>query len=608
MKQFEQISLIKKYYQYHKNSKYTLAIVISILLMLVTMAISLVTPYIPRFALDKILPSKNYNLLWQLVGAIAIGLILREVSKYFYTTLLMSVKERVRLSIMTDLMRAIYNRSFKFFDSNQTGYLCSRILTDVSKLSAISLENLLNLFFSLLFVLAALGYLFWIDAFLATLIVFSISLGGGTTWFPKNKIKNKSLINSENWAQVNAKLQEKLLGIRTTKLFNFEHEEIKQFGNITQNAIEYLIKFNKEVTFYSKSIILVASFSLIFTLVFSFLKVMRGEMTLGVCISFFMYASMVYNLCTYIFVEFVQIRTTSGPLERVFNILRGDQEIEKILTPRSRIKMTTNFYSMKFEHVYFSYDGTSTEQNGKQLTLKDLSFEVKRGERVAIIGETGSGKTTIGKLAVRMYAPLKGKIFLDENEIQKIPVAILRKSVGLVTQNKFLFQDTILNNIKYGAPEATFEEVVRVSKFVKMHAFIDSLEKKYDTVLSELATNISEGQKQRITIARALIQKYKILIFDEITSHIDRNTEKYMIENINNHFPDTIQIYITHSLLLLKLVDRIVHIENGEIIEIGNHYELFESSAKYRRYYDKEVRKKSSRSFNFNFPVDEISI
>lgn len=572
-------SLMRFYVGYYRRRRYFFPITVSITTMVLTLLISFATPYIPKYAIDHILATKDFEKLWYLFAAALGGTILREACKYYYSTRLMTVRENVSLEIQQELLWSVYSRSYSYLDAHPAGYLLSRITSDVNRLGSLSLENLLNLFFTLVFVVVAIVLLTMIDPFLTVLAMVCVALGGGIAWWPNRSIKAGALINSENWARVQGKLQEKLMSIRVTKILNSERRETAALSSLIGKAIDFSIGYSKRIQLYTRTIIVTASLSLVVTLLFAFLEVMKGTMSLGTCLSFFMYTQLIYSLTTYLYVEYTNIRSALGPLERVFEMRGTSLPFIDAPAPAGLLEPPpTAELGVMFNNVTFGYD------NGKAV-LDRLTFEVAPGEQVAIVGESGSGKSTIGKLIIGMYEPWAGRVILHNGHAGPLPEGSPSHVAGIVMQDDVLFGGSIIENITYGMPAASIDEVVTITRALQMHDFIMSLPGQYQADIRELGRDLSGGQRQRLCIARALLRRNALYVFDEITSTLDKGTEQAVVRALAMFYPRVTKIYITHSSAILHEVDRVFYLAYGRVLASGPHAELLVTSERYRDFH-----------------------
>jgi ABC-type multidrug transport system fused ATPase/permease subunit len=308
---------------------------------------------------------------------------------------------------------------------------------------------------------------------------------------------------------------------------------------------------------------------------------MNEEITFGIFISFLMYAQWIYSLATYLYTEITKIRATSGPLERIFQIIDMKKISAELGAQKELLSAALSKISkIEFKDVCFSY-------NNNENVLNNICFTVTKNEKIAIVGESGSGKTTISKLLMKMYDVNSGRIFLDDYDISAISSAVIRGKIGMVMQDNLLFNRSVIENIMYGSENVSEDKVKEIICRMNLENFIRSLPEGYNTLLSEYARNISEGQKQRISIARTLIKDYPVYIFDEVTANLDKHTEEFILNSIMNNYNESIQIFITHSRTVMQKVNRILFIKEGKIIDSWNHHELINRCSHYQKFYTK---------------------
>lgn len=386
--------------------------------------------------------------------------------------------------------------------------------------------------------------------------------------------------------KVNAVIQENLTGIRVVKAFNRSKHEIQRFSNANDDYVGISVKANRIMSFMMPSITLIMNASVIAVLWFGAKLVGANDMQVGQVSAFITYITRILGSLMMMSMMFMMISRASASAKRINEVL--EEEVD-IVSPEKPEKTTVEKGSVEFKNVSFRYRGA-----GGDPALKNISFKAEPGETVAILGSTGSGKSTLVNLIPRLYDVTEGEVLIDGVDVRKYDVKGLRDSVGMVLQNVILFTGTIADNLRWGKPDATDEEVREAAAMAQAEEFIEKNPDKYDAILGQRGVNFSGGQKQRLSIARALIKKPKILILDDSTSAVDTATEAKIRSCFNNQLKGTTVIIIAQRISSAKNADKILVMENGEIVDAGNHESLMAESAVYQEIYNSQLEKEEA--------------
>ncbi len=477
----------------------------------------------------------------------------------------------VNHKLMRDLRRDLYDRllflPMEFYDKNLTGDLMAKVTNDVDMLQGTLssfIQIITNIIQSLLFVTMMVYYNWKLS--LVILAVFPIS--GYVLKKFAIPIREASKKIVENISTISAFLQETLSGIKVIKIFTKEKYELDRFNALTQATYARNMKSVRLVAFQKPVNELLSTVGVVVVIIFAGYQMISGDITLGEFGRFIVIATMAYKPLKGLGDINVALQKTLASGKRIFNLIDSKSEKEIELGKRKNLKTLDAVKgSIEFKKVYFNY-------NIREITLQDINIKAKSGEIVAIVGPSGSGKTTIVNLIPRFYEIDKGNIFIDGEDIRHFSIESLRKQIGMVPQETFLFSGTIEDNIAYGKEGATHQEIVEAAKNANAHNFIIKMRNGYKTLIGERGIKLSGGEKQRLSIARALLKDPKILILDEATSALDTESEILVQKALSFLMNGRTTFVIAHRLSTIRNADKIVVIENGKIVQQGKHNKL----------------------------------
>ena len=556
-----------------------------LLCMMVTVAISLVNPLLIETAIDKYIDTPNADMM----GLIRLGVFAAVLNIIFIILVkirmyeMSKISNKILLSVRQELYIHIQKLSFTFFDSRPTGKILARIIGDVNSLKDVlssAVTILIPDFITVIGVVAIMMVKNWKLALaslctipLMFVAIFVIQILGHKEW---HNYRKKS-------SNLNAFVHEDIAGISVVKSLSAEKETTETFDKLSDETAKGFIRACRVSDLFGPSIDIcwglgVAAMYLVGVQFLGF-----PEITVGALVSFGTYINMFWNPIMNLSDFYNQLTTNVSAAERIFDILDTEPDIHD---ESHAIELPDIEGAVEFSHVSFTYDeGTEQETH----VLEDVSFFVKPGETIALVGPTGAGKTTIVNLISRFYDIQKGSILIDGYELKDVSLHSLRKQMGVMTQDNFIFHGTIRENIMYGKLDATEEEMIAAAKAVNAHDFIMKMEKGYDTELSERGAGLSIGQRQLIAFARTMISMPKILILDEATSSIDTHTERMVQEGIAALLKGRTSFVIAHRLSTIQNADRIFVVSDGGIIESGTPAELMELRGAYYRLYMAQV-------------------
>lgn len=563
-----------KYLMLHK-----LLFITSTVLVVVGTLVDLLLPWISRDVINNVLIGYISN-IW--VYAIAIlGLTVLHGSLFFlrdYLSGLMS--QRISHTMRIQLYKHLQDLSYSFFDRVDVGQIINRLTSDIDVIGNFIGSSITQLLGSTLMILLVSVILFSINISMA-LIAISITV-------PFIMIisivfaKFVRPIFDRRWieqSRLNTAVAESVSGFRVIKALGIENWAFTRFDSVNKQVYDLTMRSEKLAvrTWPFLNLIIGVASAIVYW--YGGLRFFNKEIMIGDLIAFSMYLGyLVWPIMSFGFL-FADYQRTVISAGRVFEALDAEPEVKE---KPNAIELPEIKGHVIFEDVVFGYDPNKP-------VLKGVNLEVKPGEKVAIVGTTGSGKSTLIKLIPRFYDPQKGRILIDGYDIRDVKIDSLRRQIGVVHQDIFLFPMSIRENIAYGKPNATYEEIEKAAKIARIHDFIMSLPGKYDTVIGERGVTLSGGQRQRLAIARALILNPKILILDDSTSNVDSETEKEICEALKELIKDKTVFIITQRLSTLKLADRIVVLDDGRVVEEGTHDELIAKNGFYTKIYKSQI-------------------
>ncbi len=568
---------IKRFFAYYRPHKRLFAIDL-----ICSFLISACNMFYPMIARDIIAAVEGRDLqfiiTWSIVlaGIYIVKALLSYVVGYWGHVL----GVRIQADMRRDLFRHIETLSFSFFDENKTGSVMSRLTNDLFEVSELAHHGPEDLFNSCLSIIGALVILTTINGWLALAVLLYIPLMILFAGFARVKM-GKAFTNSrKRVAELNAEIESSLTGVRVTKAYNAAKEECRKFDAVNGNfkaarseAYKAMGLFHSGMTFFNDFLYLLA-------LVFGGLMFYYGKIKVEDFTAYILFITQLLSPIRTLVILFEQIQDGMTGFNRFCEVMDTKGEYE----PENPIQSEMEG-DVVFEDVTFAYKTGATDE-----VLKGISFTAKQGKTLALVGSSGGGKTTICHLIPRFYKRDVGKITIGGVDIDDVSAETLRAKIALVAQDVFLFAGTVKENILYGSPNATDEEVIAAAKRANIHDFVMGLEKGYDTEVGERGVKLSGGQKQRISIARAFLKNPSILILDEATSALDNMTEMQVQAALSELAKGRTTIVVAHRLSTVKKADEILVIEDGQITERGSHETLVEQDGVYAELYRYQFR------------------
>lgn len=480
---------------------------------------------------------------------------------------------RVTTDIRSQLYRRMEMLSLQFYDKRQVGAVMSRVTSDSGRLQGFLIDGLPYMAVNALMLLGILGFLTWMSWRLTLYILvpvpFIITLG----WIFWERLRRNFGKFWQAWSDIIARVNETLAGIRVVKSFAREQSEIDRFEHRNAALVKVGVKADLTVGVFFGFMAFLTSFGMLIVWLFGGQEVLDGNLTLGTLLAFYNYMFLLYGPLQW-FGEMNSWMTRAfAGAERVFEVI--DTPPESYEDPDA-VSMTDMQGRVTFRNVTFGYDKSKP-------VLKEINLDVKPGEMIGLVGRSGVGKTTTVNLICRFYDVDRGAIEIDGVDLRKIRLQDVRNQIGIVLQEPFLFSGTIADNIRYGKPEATFDEIVEAARAANAHDFIVTKPDGYDTQVGERGRSLSGGERQRVSVARAILHNPRILILDEATSSVDVQTEKKIQEAISRLIRNRTTFAIAHRLSTLRHADRLVVLEDGKVAEVGTHAELMEKQGIFHR-------------------------
>lgn len=571
--------MLKKFISYYKPHK-KLFIIDMVCAFLISI-FDLVFPMVSRKVINEIIPEGRMDLLLRWTIILFALFIFRYICNYVVNYWGHVVGVRMEYDMRKDIFGHLQTLSFTYFDQNKTGHIMSRIVNDLREISELAHHGPEDLFISLVMLVGSFIILIRIEWRLTLIIFAFVPL---MAWFAIKKRKKLTMAFKDvkrKIANVNSQLENSLSGIRVAKSFTNEEYEMEKFdqGNMQfkearESAFKYMAEFSSGIIFMSNILnLIVISVGGLF--------VYKGIINMGDLVAYLLFVNFFLQPIRRLTQFIQQYEDGMTGFERFVEIMNIEPDI---VDKEDAIELNDVNGEIKFKDVSFSYD------NGKKNVLSDINLTIEPGKSIAIVGPSGAGKTTLCHLIPRFYEVDEGNIFIDGIDIKDIKLKSLRENIGLVQQDVFLFTGTIKDNILYGRPDATDEEIIAAAKNASIHDFIMSLPDEYDTYIGEKGVMLSGGQKQRISIARVFLKNPPILILDEATSSLDNETEIAIQQSLENLSKGRTTLIIAHRLSTIKNADEIVVLTSKGISERGKHEKLVREDGIYSKLYKSQFR------------------
>ncbi len=564
---------------------YSRQLLAGFLLTLASTAATLVPPYLTMPLMDKVLiPYQNgapidYGMVTLLLAGLLGSALLAWSLGWARTYILALVSERIGADLRTTTYDHLLRLSLEYFGGKRTGDLMARIGSESDRICVFLSLHLLDFATDVLMIIMTAAILFSINPWLALVTLIPLPFIAWMIHVVRDKLRTGFEKIDRVWSEVTNVLADTIPGIRVVKAFAQEQREAARFREANRHNLAVNDRLNKIWSLFTPTVSLLTEIGLLVVWAFGIWQVSRNEITVGVLVGFLAYISRFYTrLDSMSRIVSVTQKAAAGA-KRIFDIL---DHVSSVPEPASPVHLEQVRGGIELRNVGFRY--------GNRSVTRGVDLTIIPGEMIGLVGHSGSGKSTLVNLICRFYDVSEGSIRLDGVDIRSLPVSEYRRNIGLVLQEPFLFFGTIAENIAYGKPDASRGEIVAAARAAHAHEFILRLPQGYDSLVGERGQSLSGGERQRISIARALLIDPRILILDEATSSVDSTTEKEIQKALDNLVQGRTTIAIAHRLSTLRRADRLVVLDRGQVVEVGNHDELMAREGAYFRLYQAQAR------------------
>ncbi len=550
--------------------------VIDIICAVMVALIDLAFPLVSRYAMKNMLPNKEYRLFFILMISMIGFYVLRSVCQYVMTYWGHTFGTYVEADLRNDLFQHLQTLDFDFYDQNRTGQLMSRLTGDLFSMTELAHHGPEDLIISVLTIVGALIFMFRMQWKLALIILILLPISVLVVMRNRKAMAATSVSNKKRLAEISADIESGISGVRTSKAFANEEVDYDRFDASNKAYSRSKSNYYKAMANFNSSQEFFMSITPVVVIMAGGVLIMKGEMNYVDLITFTLFANSFINPIRKL-AQFAEVFTDGvAGLSRFYDLMQVKPDI--VEKPDAK-DLVVKDGTIDFDHVSFQY-------NSSRQILSDITLHVNSGEKLAIVGQSGGGKTTLCSLIPRFYDVTSGAIRIDGTDIRDVTKHSLRSSIGVVQQDVFIFADTIKENIRYGRPDASDAQIVAAAKMAEIYDDIMEMPDGFDTYVGERGVRLSGGQKQRISIARIFLKNPKILILDEATSALDTITEQKIQASFDKLAVGRTSLVIAHRLATVKDADRIVLIDEGKIAEMGTHQELLAKNGEYARLYN----------------------
>ncbi|MFB5165332.1 ABC transporter ATP-binding protein [Parageobacillus toebii] len=569
--------IIRRYMQFVRPYKWY--IIATMIIGIIKFAIPLLIPLLLKYVVDEIIANtklpmsvKTERLWWAIAVMLVIFVLIRPIVEYYRQYFAQWTASKVLYDIRNRLFTHMQKLSFTYYSNHRTGEIISRVINDVEQTKDFIITGLMNLWLDMTTIIIALIIMMKLDIKLTLVSISTLPLYAFSVKYFFGRLRQRTRMRSQALAELQAYLHERVQGMPVIKSLAIEEEEQKRFSEQNNN---FLTKALMHTSWNAKSFSVVNTVTDIAPIIvigYAGYQVLLGHITVGTLVAFVGYIDRLYSPLRRLVNSSTTLTQSFASMDRMFEFL---DETYDIVDAPNAMDCKEVKGDIVFENVTFAYN------KNEPPVLRDISFSVKAGETIALVGMSGGGKSTLVSLIPRFYDVTKGRILLDGIDIRDIRVRSLRDQIGMVFQDSFLFSDSVKENILLGKPGATDEEVIAAAKAANAHDFIMNLPDGYDTKVGERGIKLSGGQKQRIAIARVFLKNPPLLIFDEATSALDLESEHYIQEAMERLAKNRTTFIVAHRLSTITHADRIFLIEDGKIVESGTHDELMARKGQY---------------------------
>ena len=569
----------------HYSFRYKWAMIGVVILSTLTSVAGALPAWLSKYLIDDVFIEKNEKKMIMVIVAILVTTIVKVVSNYYAQISSSYVTETIRREIRLDIFKQLQNLPLAYYKKNKLGDIMTRLTGDSASLGQIGFM-LFDMLKEAIAVLALIFRMFQVDVKLSLISIIILPLIGGMVKKYTKKIRKAGRIRQDSAGEVGAFIQEALSGIQVIKAFNRTDMIMGKYDKISYEEFEKSYKSRKIKAKVSPINELMATFMIALVALYGGYQIIKGQMTAGDLVSFVTAVGLMQQPLKRLIDKNNSIQEALPSADRVIEIMDVPVEIDYY---GDKTEIFQNVHEITIENLTFKYEDSERE------ILKNLNIQINRGEVIALVGKSGSGKTTLVNMIPRFYEATTGAIKINGTDIKNYSLKEYRNHIGIVPQETFLFSGTIKENLKFGKEYISDEEVERAAKMANAYEFIKELPQGFETEVGERGVLLSGGQKQRIAIARALIQNPEIMILDEATSALDTESERLVQKALDNLMENRTTFVIAHRLSTIINADKIVVMENGEIVELGTHSQLLEKNGVYKKLYDIQFGDKSEK-------------
>ncbi|SCU16423.1 lipid ABC transporter ATPase [Staphylococcus xylosus] len=573
--------MIRRYLQFVKPYKWR--IIATILVGILKFGIPMLIPLLIKYVIDDIINNNSISVeekFTRLAIALGIAVFIFVIVRPPIEFLRQYLAQWTSNKILYDIRRRLYNHlqalSARFYANNQAGQVISRVINDVEQTKDFILTGLMNIWLDCITIVIALSIMFFLDAklTLAALVIFPVYIL--TVYFFFGRLRSLTRKRSQALAEVQGFLHERVQGMSVIKSFAIEDNEAQNFDKHNRNFLQRAFNHTRWNAYSFSAINTVTDIGPLIVIGSGAFLAINGSITVGTLAAFVGYLEQLFGPLRRLVSSFTTLTQSFASMDRVFQLMDEGYDIKN---KKGALPIEINKGRIELNDVSFKY-------NSEESTiLNNINLEINQGETVAFVGMSGGGKSTLINLIPRFYDVTDGEIKIDGTNIKSYLTGSLRNQIGLVQQDNILFSDTIKENILLGRPDATDEEVIKAAKMANAHDFIMELSEGYDTEVGERGVKLSGGQKQRVSIARIFLNNPPIIILDEATSALDLESESIIQEALNILSENRTTLIVAHRLSTITHADKIVVIENGEIVETGTHEALLAKKGAYEHLY-----------------------
>jgi ATP-binding cassette subfamily B protein len=567
------VNLLRRIFRY--VTPYRSIFIWSIVLTVLLAILAPLRPWLIQFTLDRYILFNDHKGLLEMSLLMVALLLIQTFVQYFHTFFTNILGQSVIKDLRVKVFNHISSLRLKYFDRTPIGQLITRTVSDLETIADIFSEGLIVIVGDILQVIAIVAMMLYVDWELTLVVLIPMPLLVMASLVFKEAIKSAFQDVRTQVANLNTFLQEHITGIRIIQYFAREDQEMKKFKHINSFHRDAHIRSNWYYSIFFPVVEIISAVSIGLLVWYGSKSILSDEISPGVVVSFIMYINMLFRPIRELADKFNTLQMGMVGAERIFNVLDTDEQTED----KGTLQPQKLKGEIEFRNVWFAY-------NEENWVLKDISFHVKPGETLALVGATGAGKSSVINILNRFYEINKGSILIDGNDIRDYKLSYLRSNIATVLQDVFLFSDSIANNINLSNEEISRERLIQAAKEVGAYEFIMKLPQGFDYDVMERGATLSAGQAQLISFIRAMVYDPRILVLDEATASVDTETEELIQHAINKLMQGRTSIVIAHRLSTIQNADRIIVLDHGEIKEMGSHQQLLKLNGFYKRLYD----------------------